>query len=179
MIEDSDSITSVTYNSVSLEYIDAAFAASTKAYAYYLDEEDFPLTPGSYTVQANSSGSVRAAMTVIELENCRQGAVDSDDPSTISASFLIGSVNVANGAWIVAGSACEALVTITQTTGTTIYSTDMGSQFEYCFGYEIQTSAGTGTVRHNISVTPFEFCMMAVAVQPIDASRALFFGAGF
>lgn len=183
MVEDADSVTALSYNSQPFEYVGIGAYGSSKSYCFYLDEESFPTTPGSYTIQSTTSGSVRAAMTVLELENCKQGAVTFDNASTGSLDYLIASVVTENeGVWVVGGSICEATVAITQFQGTLVFEDDMGSQFEYAMGYRITTdSSSPQSIRHDISTGGYDFGLIAVAVEPIvDNKRAFFIGgAGF
>lgn len=179
--DDSDTISSITYNSVAFTPIGATGSGSLVTYAYFLDEEDFPVTPGSYTVQATATGTLDGSISVFEFSNAKQGAV-LYDTATSSSDYVIATVNVYSpSAYVVGSAANETVVTITQLQGTLVHAdSNYGGSHSYAFGHRTVTGAGLSGLRYDASASGYSFCLAIVAVEPSDGgSKGFFFGAGF
>jgi len=127
-------ITGVTYNGQALTKvteIDLGTTYQNCHSAWYLDDADFPGTPGAYNVVASYSDSVSNGIVhIVELNNAAQGDPEAYNTSTASSTTTIStSVTTQNdGSLIVGGVSCgDVGRTFSPTTGQTeLEETDVG-----------------------------------------------------
>jgi len=80
-------VTGVTYNGTALTKILEDIEVRNVSSAWYLDDEDFPSTPGAYNVVASYDADVNDSFThVVGLQGAKQGAVDASASSTEGSS---------------------------------------------------------------------------------------------
>lgn len=180
-------ISSVTYDGASLTQWFSTIQGIMRTSLYYLDDEDFPVSPGSYSV-ASSTGGTNPKMTiaVLEIENAVQGSLGStasdgvDDGTPIDVSVSPTTDGALVFCW--SGRSGESAIdTVISGTETYIYD-DL--EFDYAAfeaAYIIRESMMTCSCVVDIS-SANDLIASAVAVNTTEdpySNDALFFGAGF
>lgn len=171
-------VNSVTYNGVGLTKIvevDHSSPYNNLAW-FYLDNADFPSTPGSYTVQANFSATVRPGIVmVIEITGAKQGSVDAYNSSEGSNVTSINTTitTLANNSWIIGAAISGWENTYTPASGQTerIDIQGLGGMAAACLGDEEIASAGATNMQWNTSVSVIRLLQILLAVSPAVARK--------
>jgi hypothetical protein len=178
-------VDSVTYNGVNLTKIaevDHSIPYNNVAW-FYLDDADFPLTPGSYTLQVNFSDAVYPGhMMVIEIENAKQGAVtvyESSEGSNYN-SLITSLTTTENDSWIIGAMITGANNTFIAQSGQNklVDQTEGGGVCSACMGYEEVHLAGATAMQWGTSITANRMIQLVLAIPPAQdiASNVIMIG---
>lgn len=167
----------VTYDGVSLTFISRQDAGLIKVSWYYLDDADFPSTPGSYTLSCSTteSGAEAKCIMVLEVSGAEQGAVDDDDGTTIEGTDTITTSvdTLVNGSWIVGAIVCRDDGTWTADSGQTILDQTSGlpGASSYAYGYEEIPSSGTENMQWVGDASKNRIAQRLIAIAPAEVSE--------
>lgn len=167
---------SVTYNSVNLTQIGSEYTHGANTVSWwYLDDADFP-TPGSYTVQANYSGSVDpGVLCVIEIENAKQGSLYDENSSLNSSTDTLNTtINTGvDDSWIFGGIVCGSAGNFTPDSGQTeLFDISAGGGgMTTAVGYEEIASSGATNMQWQYNTGANRLLQMVIAVSPFEEVR--------
>lgn len=183
------SVTNVTYNGVALTQVRDEF--SSPAYngvsAWYLDDADFPGTPGAYNVVVTYDQTMADGVVhVVELDNAAQGAPEASNWSTINSSTTIStSITTVNDNSLILGhvSNGDQPRDFTATTGQTeIEETQSVGSNSAVTGGELIPTAGSTSMGWSTSSSNRQIqVVLAIgeAGTEVGLANAPFFGAVF
>lgn len=166
-------VNSVTYNSVSLTKIneyDHTTPYNNIAW-FYLDEGNFPSTPGSYTIQATFDVTINPGMmAVLEIDGAKQGDVDDDASSqgTTTTSLNTNITTQSDKSWVCGAIITGDMNTFTPQSGQTeredIQGGGGGSSL--AMGHEEIATAGATNMQWGMSTSVNRALQMVLAVAP-------------
>ena len=180
-------VTGVTYDGKALTLITSDIEVRNVCSAWYLDDADFPSTPGAYNVVASFSANVNVpAAHVIGLQDAVQGAVDAYNSSTEGSSptgiettittteddsLIIGGVSDAAGGSNLSPDTGQTLLEVSDLSGADFYS-----------GAEEIASAGATSMGWEAGINQYRLVQVVLAISAPAAPAAAvntFFPYGF
>jgi hypothetical protein len=165
-------VNSVTYNGTALTKYQEDDGGFNCVAMFYLDESDFPSTPGAYTLEATYSASDVSPriMQVAELAGASSG-----DPSAYEHQYLTSVTEnndtittTADGSWILSCAAAGQNGTFTADSGQTLLNqvSAGGGGTSHAHSYESIASAGAEASDWNFSVTANRFLTSVCCIEP-------------
>lgn len=171
-------VNSVTYNGVSLTKImeiDHSTTYNVVAW-FYMDDSSFPSTAGTYTLQANFSGTAYPGMLmVMELGGAEQGAPDAYASSETSSSATISTsiTTLSNDSWIVGAVVSGEEVSYNPQSGQTelveISEVPSSGGASSVMGYEEISVAGSTSMDWLATPTANRLLQAVLAIAPAQA----------
>jgi hypothetical protein len=171
-------VNSVTYNGVSLTKYREDDSGINPMAMFYLDEANFPTTPGSYTLTATFSTAVSPGFVmVLELDGAAQG-----DPSAYEFQALTTTnanndsiTTTADGSWICSLVCTGDPGTFTATSGQTLanQASGGGGGSAAGHGYEAIASASVQATNWSFSATANRFGQSSCCIEPAAAGTGV------
>jgi len=171
-------VTGVTYNGTALTKITEELAVRNVSSAWYLDDEDFPSTPGAYNVVASYDSDVGDSFThVVGLQDAVQGAVDAyasssetstptsietDITTTEDDSLILGGVSDAAGGSNLEPDTGQNLLLLSDVGGSDFYTGD-----------EEIASAGATSMGWTAPSNQYRLAQVVLAISSPSGAAAL------
>lgn len=174
----SETINSVTYNNGPMTgLIRARLGGFNHVSLYYLDDDDYPSTPGSYNATVQWTGTVWPGMVfILELEGAAQGdpEADSDNYLTSVSELDLDLTTLTNGAWLVGQVSTGQTTTFTLDSGTVDEQESGGSGGAAgAIGRDLIATAGASTLGFNAAASMNRFVGVICSIAPADAAAQI------
>jgi hypothetical protein len=181
-------INSVSYNGQALTKINEYDGGTHNSVSWwYLDDEDFPSTPGSYTLAVTFSASMAPGfMMVMEVKNAKQGDEDAENSSYQANTDTLNTTitTLEDNSWVCGFVTTGQTGSFTPDSGQTELEEQSGGTggASAVMGYEKIDSAGATGMQWVADSTRNRFLQMVIAIAPYieaEGSNAVLLASNF
>lgn len=178
-------VNSVTYNGVSLTKYQEDDSGINPMAMFFLDDDNFPTTPGSYTLEATFSTSMSPGfMMVIELDGAAQGPPSAYEFQALTSTSTNNDTitTTLDGSWLCSFVCTGGPGTFTATSGQTLLNQASGGGGGAAagHGYEAIATAGAESTNWSFDSTANRFGQSSCCIEPAALNNnAAIIGAQF